>query len=451
MENINNNPLEKVGLLIEALQNNRLPLIETADGQKARVLEIGPGGGGGLEILKQEIKQLPPNSPEVEVLTVDLISPEKISEHKGLVRSKHPEARPVVGRAQDLPFRDNSLSGINASAILHEINSYSIYGPGASSINRTLREASRVLAPGGTFCYRDVSAPLEDLKSFQSDSYGNETWLRFIKFFTAEFLNKGRKFYQNERDKVSLQQNGIAVDWETINPSVKLDINAPVGLLREIQHHYITFRKHLLQQDGFEVTVEKEQWLDENNSRKEMAVRVGPNSEILQALFKESEFKVLGENEYFIADSLDFDRAIDEGLLRAFREAETGAQKAQELLASWKDLEGGEYYCYYNLNDLLMNTVQQSMEQSGGQYALLPKSADEIAFLDRNYYQRYLNETLSHPLPEQKQVVRFWKQPRKAALQSLESIANEPDIKSKLGANGQDTLAKIKNILSKIE
>src|SRR3989304_8739494 len=58
----------------------------------------------------------------------------------------------VEGDVQSLPFDPEFFSAVNMSAVLHEVYSY---GGGLRGVHQALRETSRVLMPGGIFCYRD--------------------------------------------------------------------------------------------------------------------------------------------------------------------------------------------------------------------------------------------------------------------------------------------------------
>ncbi|MCB9811156.1 methyltransferase domain-containing protein, partial [Candidatus Nomurabacteria bacterium] len=101
---------EKVGMLIKALDSESLPRIDGT----VRVMEVGVGGGQGVEKIKRDIKD-----PDLEVYAIDILEP--------LVRRVHKPEDKVFGVAANLtalPFAERSFSAINVSAVIHEVISY---------------------------------------------------------------------------------------------------------------------------------------------------------------------------------------------------------------------------------------------------------------------------------------------------------------------------------------
>ncbi len=119
---------------------------------RGRVLEIGAGGGW----LSAELSKLP---KVVEVITTDF-SPRLLREEAPkvfkLLNAKTAKITRIPGDFHRLDFPDNYFDFVVSSAVLHD----------ATNIVQVLREAKRVLKPGGQFvAIREPVWPLVKLKS----------------------------------------------------------------------------------------------------------------------------------------------------------------------------------------------------------------------------------------------------------------------------------------------
>ena len=93
---------------------------------------------------------------------------------------------PVMASATDIPLRDNSISGIVLSSILHEV--YSYFPNGMVSWKKTITEAARVLSKDGILFLRDPESP--DAKDVK---------VEFLSDFSQDFYNYFRREFRTFR------------------------------------------------------------------------------------------------------------------------------------------------------------------------------------------------------------------------------------------------------------
>lgn len=214
---------EKVGMLIKALDSESLPRIDGT----VRVMEVGVGGGQGVEKIKRDIKD-----PDLEVYAVDILEP--------LVRRVYRPEDKVFGVAANLtalPFAERSFSAINVSAVIHEVISYNKdFLEGTVSVGDYLREVfdrlSTHLTEDGRIFYRDVGLP-DDSQELLSGEY-NPVLIDFLKNFDTGFREKFLKVNQ-----VSDEVWNIGEEAETV---------ASVHYHREMQRHVVSFLDYALRQ-----------------------------------------------------------------------------------------------------------------------------------------------------------------------------------------------------------
>lgn len=175
-------------------------------------------------------------------------------------------------------LKDNSITAINASALLHEVNSYV---PPKTPIDRFFDESIRVLKKGGFLVYRDPTLQ-SNPEIINSLVIKNDLAKKFVSIFLPKLLDTKLtqltdmhgnsikpNFHYQERVKVSLylagQSQPTSLDYEgffatksnDIDFSKDVIITAPRRLLSEIQRHYILFVK-----DVYPVAFVDEKWVN---------------------------------------------------------------------------------------------------------------------------------------------------------------------------------------------
>lgn len=214
---------EKVGMLIKALDSESLPRIDGI----VRIMEVGVGGGQGIEKIKNDIKD-----PDLEVFAVDILEP--------LVRRVYKTEDRVFGMVAnltELPFAEKSFSAINVSAVIHEVISYNKdFLEGTSSIGDYLKEVfdklSTHLTEDGCIFYRDVGLP-NNAQEMLSGEY-NPVLKGFLKNFDSGFREKFLKVNQVTDDFWSVGENK--------------EVTASIHYHREMQRHIVSFLDYALRQ-----------------------------------------------------------------------------------------------------------------------------------------------------------------------------------------------------------
>lgn len=149
------------------------------------------------------------------------------------------------------------------------------------------------------------------------------------------------------RRRSQARQNSRIVPVSDLHPATCAVISAPVGLFREIQRHYITFRGHVWRSGalGFTPLLDGADWLD---------LRSGHN---------------------------------DVALLAFLSSVEQGDTSCRQVWESWQLREGRETYAYMTLDQLLTAFVVHSAE-ADTDTVLLPVHVGDIRRIDQHYYNR---------------------------------------------------------------
>lgn len=395
LESLNGYPEEKIGFILEAIEKGKLPLCD----EKYRVLEIGPGGGSSVELLRQQTQS---SDMPVEIHCVDALESPLSS-----VKAKDESYSVVIAEGQHLPFVDSTMSAVNTSAVLHEVSSYGHHSDQHSDINHSISEISRVLATKGLWAYRDMGAPIEGLLELRENEYTKGSVVAFIKKFLPDFLEKGTLSHKEYQDSISIQQNGDSIfldnaeQWSSINIDRSLTISALSGLLREIERHYIVYLKDLL---SWNTGISLEQDVTKGGH----VIRLDPDSPYvnLQDIdFQPLEY--LGDDR-FVVTSDTYHTVLDDIAKNFLDGVDHGDESANDKFDAYVESEGSEYYFYYNLSQLILTTAKLSLEQSG-EHVLLPENISDIVLLERPFSDSILQTVSENPLPDTKQLVAFKK------------------------------------------
>ena len=257
LNNISGNLDEKTEIITHICQN-----------PNGTYIDIGTGGDAVYNI----IKKIPKNfetcliASDIDPVVLESIKKRRPEILKYLNATSGPKIELVPMSAVNMvSIKNNSISGIGASALVHEIFSY--ITP-KSSLDQLLDETCRVLEKNGIFVYRDpkwVNNPQESCILVIK----NNLTKYYISLFLSKFLD--RKFsmikdykgdcYKPDRYTDELIQINVYIKGhaemkklsfnEFINtPSSLIDyiknfsIEAPLGLIAEMQRHYLMFLKN---------------------------------------------------------------------------------------------------------------------------------------------------------------------------------------------------------------
>ncbi len=243
---------EKLGILPYILKNN-----------EGIYLEVGTGGDPIADLLSKI-----PNTAPITIIASDI--------DKNILKSlpiRHPNLLKYLESTksgskltlQQLDgtnmhcFQDNYLSGINASAVVHEIISYA---GGLNGFNNFFSESFRVLKENGVLIYRDPEGVACENELVQV-KLNNQSIKSFCHIFIPKFLdtnygklaksgNKSEKYATTDIEIIFYHKNSIISSKMTYDeyfkiPSCNIDfsrdyiISLPRGLCRELERHYLTY------------------------------------------------------------------------------------------------------------------------------------------------------------------------------------------------------------------
>lgn len=383
LEQIKNNETEKYGDLKQLIIDDKLPKIKG----RVNILELGVGGGETMKALKDQLY----DRDNLNIIGLD--SALLFAEHF----RKKTDSNAIAADAGVLPFKERSLSAINASAILHEVSSYGtsdkndkrIYGQDA--IRQTLNEIKRCLTENGVFVYRDIACP-KDRLAIKTVSYRKKSWQIFLDLYLPILREASKDVCPD-----------IISGFELNKSEGKNEVTATAQMHREIQRHYITFRdfvrKKIFSKIGIEIV--SEHWKDKESGNKTHTIILSN-----QALGHYMKFKNLNSPDSDIkslpvelqSDEYDdfTDSIIEEFIIN----------DNFNINDEWFRREGREIYTYLSTDELkvLASEKHASPEGTNSRMEVLSERS-----LPRNYYQRYLKRVINNPEFEGKQVIDFIK------------------------------------------
>jgi hypothetical protein len=253
-------------------QEEKAGIIDIIKQQKSGAfLDIGSG--------RDTISYILNNLPIEELSNVNLIAADLEGQTLAEIAKRYPELYFNLDRRSNIDLsllkmdatemhhiKDSSIKAINASAVLHEINSYV---PRKTPIDRFFGEAIRILEKDGFLIYRDPTLQ-SNPEEVNSLILKNDFAKKFFTVFLPKFLDKHftqitdmygnsikPEFYYHDRTTITLSLIGktepVSLDYQSfvdlqtnsIDFTKDITIKAPRRLLSEIQRHYILFVKNV--------------------------------------------------------------------------------------------------------------------------------------------------------------------------------------------------------------
>ncbi len=405
LQNINQNSQEKVEIIKNAIEKRSLPKCEDSF---FRIVEMGVGGGGPLKELKLGLE----TREDIKIIGVDII-PTIVDSLKDI-----PNIKGVVASVDKLPLENNSVSAINASAILHEVSSYGTDSEnnqeyGLEAVEKTLKEFKRILLPSGLVACRDILAPSVNLHTPKTVRYYPPSWRMFAEFFLTDFVTSPPAFYQSDK-----------IDGKVFDNTYVLD--APIGLHRELQRHYLMFRDYIrnVEADEFGIKIKRAYWLDQSKGLKFITFTIKRKySHELNLEHFDKKLSIYGKLYKGTSDLVDqlYDELIQFKFEQMAKGTEDGAKFAG-LIGMWKQREGHEHYIYGNFGDILLMLTEPDKDG----YVLFPEQLEDLDISPRDYYNAYLRRIIDLPEFDGKQIITLKKMTRLEAYNSIHKFKVSP-------------------------
>ncbi|MEU3571956.1 hypothetical protein AB0E96_26535 [Kitasatospora sp. NPDC036755] len=387
--------------------------LQRVQSDRPKAVEIGPGGGSAVIFLASQLAANGSTRRDVDLTLVEVPGVVSTSLNEAMTEfRKVGTVELVSGFAQDIAtLLPEPVDVISASALLHEVYSY---GGGYNGLHSMIRTIPNVLRPGGLFAYRDVYAvDGASLHERSVQTYAAKSWIQFLRMFLPQYLREGTHPYHGAHDEVVTRQDSRIVPVGELATGTAVFVSAPVGIFREVQRHYITFRDHVWRSGalGFVPFLDGQMaadWIDARTGHKRVHYRLTdaewlPESQKRMMLALSERY-----GDHFTVDGDIFDECTDIALSQFLATAERGGGECRAIWEHWTTREGRETYAYMTLDALLAAFAVSSTEASRpDRTVLMPVQVSDVTQRDRGYYNRYLRRALPNPLRDAKQLVLF--------------------------------------------
>lgn len=226
-------------------------------------LEVGTGGDPIAELLSKIPDTVSPTiiASDIDENILKLLPIRHPQLNKYLISKRTgPQLKLQALDAQSMScFDNNYLSGINISAVIHEIVSYA---GGMQALDNFFAEAFRVLKQDGVIIYRDPES-VTNMHELVHAQLKSPSIRLFVHIFLIKFLDdtcgklakSGRKYKKYNADDIRFtfyKKNEISsssmsykeylqVRSYEIDFSRHYSLTLPRGLCREIERHYLTY------------------------------------------------------------------------------------------------------------------------------------------------------------------------------------------------------------------
>ncbi|MFC7739765.1 hypothetical protein ACFQXA_00640 [Nocardiopsis composta] len=305
-------------------------------------VEIGPGGGAAVTALATALRG---QDRRVDLTLIEV--PGVVSDSLNRAMEGFSDVGSCTllrGHANEIDrLLDRPADIVSASALLHEVYSY---GGGYAGIHAFMRTLPAVLTEGGFFAYRDVyAAGGPSLHEWVTHAYDSPAWLQFIRLFAPRYLSEGIHPYHHAQDELVARQDSAIVAVGELDRRTCAVVRAPVGLLREIQRHYITFRDHAWRSGalGFVPVLDGQpaaDRLDTASGHKRVHYTLTgadwlPRSQRAMLLAVSEPYA-----DHYVVDGDIFDECTDIALAAFLTAAERGDTACAKVWEAWATREG---------------------------------------------------------------------------------------------------------------
>jgi SAM-dependent methyltransferase len=474
-------------------------------------LDIGTGG----DAIAVMLKDIPKNAKavliaaDIDPLVLESIKTRRPEINQFLTSKTGPKVNLVAMCATNMSaIKDSSISGLGASALMHEVYSYV---PPKGAMDQFVGEVCRVLEKDGVLIYRDpkwVDDPFTScLMIVKSDMAKYYTTLFLPKFLDRKFSS--HRDYKNDCSKPDpfktsdikfnvyfhhcSEPKHLTFDEFVNTPTATIDyaknfsLEAPKGLIAEIQRHYLMYLRNefipgfieprFFKEDINVVDLSKDEreMMEDFCYRKKISitnniikteqfkkifndysnlvhifengfrVNLDDNPELIQAINNLTDEKGVNRNILFLHDpkTVVIDPKLlsllyngkDKGIFKYFSKEE----KFPNPIFDHLKLEGEEHYFYKTTDDLITYFGQLSTylmkNTHKHNYVLSPIDKDHIKEIKRDYYKYILKRDMHvidqygniHDPVTEKNVIHFKLQSLNKALEIYEAlIQNQP-------------------------
>ncbi len=475
-----------------------------------RFIDIGTGGDSIVIMAEQLPKNARPTliAADIDPLVLASIRKRRPEVERFIDSKTGPSIELLTMSATDMScITDNSLSGISASALAHEVHSYT---PIKGGLDQFLWEVCRTLEKNGVFIYRDPKW-VDDPETQSILTIRSEIGKYYASLFLIKFLD--RKFslirdYKNACCKPEIYssadvkmtiylknaQKSLQITFEEFlkMPSTAIDyarsfsIEAPKGLLAELQRHYLMYLKNyypvglfdfnqfqnaldlsILSQEHRELidayALKQHASVTDNRIEADQFPRLFKELDTLRKIFSQAYTISTSNNpEVLTFANVLLKDGIDRNLLHITDDQTLAIDpKVLTLLFRGKDqnifrylgmaglpldllehlkMEGEEHYFYKTTDELITYVGQYSRyilkDSPKNRYCLAPIDAEYVKEASRELYQAVLEKDMpvidQHGIVQapvtEKNIIHFQLQPERKAFSTYKNlIAKSPD------------------------
>ncbi len=192
---------ERMNSSLSEKAQNIFPYIQDIKTSTKKILSIGPGGGA----LEREMLK---NFYDQKILAIDYSLPmiENLQHNQRKVEVETPTIECIAATANSMPLKNNCVSAIVASSVIHEIATFGDQFTFGKNVNRFFLEAQRVLVPGGRLVVRDfMQYPQTDqvIKLIVGEKHPNDPCdpADFLKRFVNDFKGANLLYLKQQLPK----------------------------------------------------------------------------------------------------------------------------------------------------------------------------------------------------------------------------------------------------------